>query len=72
MYIEKMLKSSRSSLWIRNIQLGLYGVLLGTIGVYLNDREEVGPLCHHRSSIIESSSFSHQFQDVFSPQHMMD
>ena len=29
------------SLWLRNIQLGLYGTVLGLIGVYVTDFEAV-------------------------------
>jgi len=36
-YFEKILKFSTCSLWIRNIQLGLFGTILGMITVYTTD-----------------------------------
>ena len=41
MYFEKVLKSSDTSLWVRNIQMYLSGILVTLIGVYLNDGEKV-------------------------------
>ena len=40
-YFEKILTNSSGSLWLRNIQLGFFGTVLGLIGVYLNDWEKV-------------------------------
>eukprot|EP00045_Choanoeca_perplexa_P004567 m.39165 g.39165 ORF g.39165 m.39165 type:complete len:344 (-) comp12643_c0_seq1:1442-2473(-) len=40
-YFEKILKGTKQSLWLRNIQLGAFGVLLGLIGVYVNDGDKV-------------------------------
>lgn len=36
-YFEKILKGSRVTIWIRNIQLALFGTILGLAGVWLND-----------------------------------
>ena len=36
-YFEKILKRTKASLWIRNIQLGLFGFLIGVAGVYAKD-----------------------------------
>ena len=60
-YFEKILKNTASeayvcaaaadacsgSLWLRNIQLGLYGVVLGTVGVLTTDFEAVPACMHH-------------------------
>jgi len=35
-YFERILKNSATSLWVRNIQMGLGSVLLGLLGVYLS------------------------------------
>lgn len=40
-YFEKLLKGSDISLWMRNIHLAGYGVLVGLFGVYWNDGETV-------------------------------
>ncbi|XP_038123544.1 CMP-sialic acid transporter isoform X2 [Cyprinodon tularosa] len=40
-YFEKVLKSSDTSLWVRNIQMYLSGILVTLIGVYMNDGEKV-------------------------------
>ncbi|XP_055332162.1 UDP-N-acetylglucosamine transporter-like [Paramacrobiotus metropolitanus] len=40
-YFEKILKGSRTTLWIRNIQLGAPSVILGLLGVLFNDYEAV-------------------------------
>ena len=36
-YFEKILKGSQTSLWIRNVQMGLPSVLIAFIGVYAKD-----------------------------------
>ena len=37
-YFEKILKGSEISLWMRNIQLGLYGIIIGLVGIaFTND-----------------------------------
>lgn len=41
MYFEKVLKSSDTSLWVRNIQMYLSGIVVTLIGVYMNDGEMV-------------------------------
>uniref|UniRef100_A0A4W3GIF7 Major facilitator superfamily domain containing 14A n=1 Tax=Callorhinchus milii TaxID=7868 RepID=A0A4W3GIF7_CALMI len=40
-YFEKILKGSKQSVWIRNIQLGLFGSIFGMMGVYVYDGERV-------------------------------
>ena len=40
-YFEKILKVSTCSLWIRNIQLGFFGTILGLIGVFISDYSKV-------------------------------
>ncbi|EDQ85857.1 uncharacterized protein MONBRDRAFT_34027 [Monosiga brevicollis MX1] len=40
-YFEKILKGTKQSLWLRNVQLGLFGMVLGLIGVYANDGQAV-------------------------------
>ncbi|XP_056913426.1 solute carrier family 35 member A3b [Takifugu flavidus] len=39
-YFEKILKETRQSIWVRNIQLGLFGFVLGFAGMIIHD----GPL----------------------------
>jgi UDP-sugar transporter A1/2/3 len=36
-YFEKILKGTKQSVWLRNVQLGLFSVILGMIGVYRQD-----------------------------------
>lgn len=36
-YFEKLLKSSAQSLWIRNVQLALFSILLGSLAIILQD-----------------------------------
>lgn len=36
-YFEKILKGSSASVWIRNVQLGIFGILLGLLGLWWND-----------------------------------
>lgn len=40
-YFEKILKGSACSVWIRNIQLGLFGTVIGLFGVYTTDYAKV-------------------------------
>ncbi|XP_034018380.1 CMP-sialic acid transporter [Thalassophryne amazonica] len=40
-YFEKVLKSSDTSLWVRNIQMYLSGILATLLGVYLTDGDKV-------------------------------
>lgn len=40
-YFEMLLKSSRTSLWIRNIQMGIPSILLALLGVIITDRAKV-------------------------------
>ncbi|XP_061654321.1 solute carrier family 35 member A3b isoform X2 [Phyllopteryx taeniolatus] len=40
-YFEKILKETKQSVWIRNIQLGLFGFVFGTLGMMVYDGERV-------------------------------
>lgn len=40
-YFEKILKGQKVSVWMRNVQLGLFSVVLGMFGVIYNDRAAV-------------------------------
>jgi drug/metabolite transporter (DMT)-like permease len=40
-YFEKILKNSKVSIWVRNIQLGLFGSSFALVTVYLSDFEAV-------------------------------
>ncbi|CAF1035850.1 unnamed protein product [Rotaria sp. Silwood1] len=40
-YFEKILKCSDVSVWIRNIQLGIFGMLFGFLTVYISDGAQV-------------------------------
>ncbi|XP_078484517.1 UDP-galactose translocator [Ciona intestinalis] len=40
-YFEKILKGSKSSVWMRNVQLSLFGVVTGIIGVLTKDGTQV-------------------------------
>uniref|UniRef100_A0A2K5IKI3 Solute carrier family 35 member A1 n=1 Tax=Colobus angolensis palliatus TaxID=336983 RepID=A0A2K5IKI3_COLAP len=40
-YFEKVLKSSDTSLWVRNIQMYLSGIIVTLVGVYLSDGAEI-------------------------------
>ena len=43
-YFERILKKKAGSLWLRNIQLGIFGVMLG-FEICLSDSIEHGSLC---------------------------
>ena len=36
-YFEKVLKGSTASVWLRNVQLGLFGSILALIGAYMKE-----------------------------------
>ncbi|XP_029974779.1 UDP-galactose translocator isoform X2 [Salarias fasciatus] len=36
-YFEKILKGSAASVWVRNVQLGIFGTALGMLGLWWND-----------------------------------
>ncbi|XP_072537536.1 UDP-galactose translocator [Salminus brasiliensis] len=36
-YFEKILKGSSASVWLRNVQLGIFGTVLGLLGMWWND-----------------------------------
>eukprot|EP00123_Amoebidium_parasiticum_P006929 comp17755_c0_seq1/m.17761 comp17755_c0_seq1/g.17761 ORF comp17755_c0_seq1/g.17761 comp17755_c0_seq1/m.17761 type:complete len:334 (-) comp17755_c0_seq1:587-1588(-) len=40
-YFEKILKGTGSNIWLRNVQLGLFGFILGMGGVYTTNAEQV-------------------------------
>ncbi|XP_029451304.1 CMP-sialic acid transporter isoform X2 [Rhinatrema bivittatum] len=40
-YFEKVLKSSDTSLWVRNIQMYISGILITLLGVYISDGSQV-------------------------------
>jgi len=40
-YFEKILKGSQTSVWLRNIQLGIYGTIIGIAGMYIKDGEKI-------------------------------
>ncbi|KAG1969154.1 UDP-N-acetylglucosamine transporter [Pimephales promelas] len=40
-YFEKILKETKQSVWVRNIQLGLFGLIFGLVGVFVYDGERV-------------------------------
>ncbi|PFH36849.1 UDP-galactose transporter subfamily protein [Besnoitia besnoiti] len=40
-YFEKILKQSRVSIWVRNIQLALYGTALAVLGAYWHDGDRI-------------------------------
>ncbi|PFX15653.1 UDP-N-acetylglucosamine transporter [Stylophora pistillata] len=40
-YFEKILKGTKASIWMRNIQLGTFGVIFGLVAVYGNDGKAV-------------------------------
>ena len=40
-YFEKILKGSAGSVWLRNVQLGLFGAVSGVAGVILNDGNRI-------------------------------
>ena len=40
-YFEKVLKSTKQSLWVRNVQLGFIGSIIGTITMFLKDGSTV-------------------------------
>uniref|UniRef100_A0A3B3ZAZ0 Uncharacterized protein n=1 Tax=Periophthalmus magnuspinnatus TaxID=409849 RepID=A0A3B3ZAZ0_9GOBI len=40
-YFEKILKESKQSVWVRNIQLGMFGLVFGLFGMLLYDGERV-------------------------------
>ncbi|KAI1891630.1 hypothetical protein AGOR_G00145760 [Albula goreensis] len=40
-YFEKILKETKQSVWVRNIQLGLFGMVFGLMGVFVYDGDRV-------------------------------
>ena len=40
-YFEKTLKGSHTSLWARNFQLAIFGIIIGSIGIYINDGDKI-------------------------------
>ncbi|XP_033942022.1 UDP-galactose translocator-like [Pseudochaenichthys georgianus] len=40
-YFEKILKGTSASVWMRNVQLGLFGITLGMLGLWWNDGDAI-------------------------------
>lgn len=40
-YLEKLIKENKTTLWIRNMQLAMYGVLLGGLGAFWKDGDTI-------------------------------
>lgn len=40
-YFEKTLKGTRTPLWVRNVQLALFGSIIGTVGMFLKDGTKI-------------------------------
>jgi len=40
-YFEKTIKGTHTPLWARNFQLATFGVIIGTVGMYINDGEKI-------------------------------
>ena len=40
-YFEKILKGSEQSIWVRNVQLGFWGVIIGSVIMYMKDSEHI-------------------------------
>ena len=40
-YFEKVLKGSKVSVWLRNVQLGLFGTIIAFIAAYLKDGADI-------------------------------
>lgn len=40
-YFEKILKGSTASVWVRNVQLGIFGTALGMLGLWWKDGEAI-------------------------------
>eukprot|EP00747_Dinoflagellata_sp_TGD_P167125 gnl/TRDRNA2_/TRDRNA2_191041_c0_seq1.p1 gnl/TRDRNA2_/TRDRNA2_191041_c0~~gnl/TRDRNA2_/TRDRNA2_191041_c0_seq1.p1 ORF type:complete len:397 (-),score=60.97 gnl/TRDRNA2_/TRDRNA2_191041_c0_seq1:228-1304(-) len=51
-YLEKILKQSDASIWLRNIQLALFGSILGLVGCFIQD----GPKIHENGFLQGYSS----------------
>ena len=41
MYFEKILKGSKASVWLRNVQLGMYGIVIGLVGMWIKDGDKI-------------------------------
>jgi UDP-sugar transporter A1/2/3 len=50
-YFEKILKGTKQSVWLRNIQLALFSIILGTCGAFYNDGEKVRRLLYARARV---------------------
>jgi UDP-sugar transporter A1/2/3 len=58
-YFEKILKGSDVSVWIRNIQLGVFGIFFGIITMILSDGTEVKALVvKHADNILKGFATS--------------
>lgn len=62
-YFERIVKKSAGSLWLRNIQLGLFGVLFGVVGCYVNDGAQIvshpdGFFQHYSADVVRHAAGS--------------
>jgi UDP-sugar transporter A1/2/3 len=60
-YFEKILKGTSASIWIRNIQLGFFGTIIGLVSVYTYDFKSVtnGGFFQGYNGIVWSVVFMH-------------
>lgn len=63
-YFERIVKKSAGSLWLRNIQLGLFGFVFGLVGCYTNDGDAIashpdGFFQHYSPGVVRSCSKLH-------------
>lgn len=40
-YFEKTLKGTHTPLWARNFQLAIFSIIIGTVGMYINDGDNI-------------------------------
>ena len=40
-YFEKILKGTKQSVWVRNVQLGFLGVIIGAVTMYMKDGDKI-------------------------------
>ena len=40
-YFEKTLKGTHTPLWARNFQLAIFGIIIGMVGMYVNDGDKI-------------------------------
>ena len=79
-YFERILKKQAGSLWLRNIQLGIFGFLLGVVGAFSKVRGNAPPLdwtaiqrvsqgfgCAQDGTELSERGFLHHFRCVHRP-----